>query len=398
MKQPQLTVNQLLNGIPTDYLDELSDTLHTDLHSKKLTGREVFHLLLLGFFDATPLSWRVLEEHYKGTLFQKKFSPSSECVDHSSLNERLEKMPVEFFEQLFQYIFSLLEKYHTPKDYKRFNIIRFDSTMVGLSAKLLQSGMKGLGDHKNPKPARHQVKFSVGFNGTCAVNAKAFFDQVYFSEDIALSEAISATSFKKDDVLVFDRGLSGKQQLKGIMDRGINFVGRIKENLICVRCDSIAFSIPQAKGDDTVEVIEDCLMNRMENFRKISDIPFRLVICRIKETGEKLRLVTNMLDITALEAAQMYKLRWDIELFFKFLKQHMHFSHLLSRKEHTINIAMYMSLITASMIYVYKKLNEIQGFKIAKLRFRYELTDLLIEVISKINQQNSQTEDNSAGP
>ncbi len=73
-------------------------------------SREVFHLLFLGFFDATPLSWRVLEEHYRGTLFQKRFSPFASFVDHSSLSERLEKMPVEFFEQLFQYSFSLLEK------------------------------------------------------------------------------------------------------------------------------------------------------------------------------------------------------------------------------------------------------------------------------------------------
>jgi hypothetical protein len=195
----------------------------------------------LGFFDAIPLSWRVLEEHYKGTLFQKKFSPSSESIDHSSLNERLGKMPIEYFEELFHYIFSLLEKYYTPKDHKRFNIVRFDSTMVGLSAKLLHGGMKGLGDPNKPKTPRHQVKFSVGFNGTCAVSAKAFFEQIYYSEDIALAEVISETDFKKNDVLVFDRGLSGKEQLKKLTLGNIQFVGRLKAKTACVDCGSLPF-------------------------------------------------------------------------------------------------------------------------------------------------------------
>ncbi len=139
-------------------------------------------------------------------------------------------------------------------------------------------------------------------------------------------------------------------------------------------------------------------MNRKHNFRKPSDIPFRLIICRIKETGKELRLITNMLNITALKAAQIYRLRWDIELFSKFIKLHMHFAHFLSRKEHTISIVMYMSLITASMIYVYRRLNQIEGVKIAKLRFRYELTDLLVELITEINKNQPETVENLAGP
>ncbi|MFT6203235.1 MAG: hypothetical protein ACI9V1_001314 [Spirosomataceae bacterium] len=63
MKEPKLTVKQLLNGIPAVYLEELADVFQSDLHSKKLSSREVFHLLLLGFFDTMTLSWRVLEEH-----------------------------------------------------------------------------------------------------------------------------------------------------------------------------------------------------------------------------------------------------------------------------------------------------------------------------------------------
>jgi transposase len=399
MKQPKLTVKQLLNGIPAAYLEELADVFQTDLHSKKLSSRELFQLLLMGFFGTTPLSWRVLEEHYKGTLFQKRFSPTSNSIDHSSINERLEKMPIEFFEQLFQFSLSLLEKHYTPRDYKRYNIVRFDSTSVTSSAKLLSSGLSGSGYPNNSSKPWKQIKFSVGFNGTCAVNAKAFFEKVYYSEDIALAEVISETSFKKNDVLVFDRGLSGKQQLKKLTLEDINFVGRLKTNTAFKACKTVTFAAPQSKESDTVEIIEDLLIHRMSsNFRKPMDVPFRLVICRIKETGEEMYLITNMLNITALDVAEIYKLRWDIELFFRFLKQNMHFDHLLSRKEHIIKIVMYMSLITASMIYVYRRVNEIEGFKIAKMRFQNELIEGLIEIVEKINQNQNPTIENLAEP
>ncbi|MFT7273887.1 MAG: transposase [Spirosomataceae bacterium] len=352
----------------------------------------------MGFLGTTPLSWRVLEEHYKGTLFQKRFSPTSDSIDHSSISERLEKMPIEFFEQLFQFSLSLLEKYYPPKDYKRYNIIRFDSTSVTLSAKLLSDGLAGAGYPNNSSKPWKQVKFSVGFNGTCAVNAKAFFEQVYYSEDIALAEVISETSFKKNDVLVFDRGLSGKQQLKKLTLDNISFVGRLKTNTAFQACESLPFTKPQKKESDTVEILGDSLIHRMANFRKPMDVPFRLVICRIKETGEEMYLITNMLNVSALEVADIYKLRWDIELFFRFLKQNMHFDHLLSRKEHTINIVMYMSLISASMIYVYRRVNEIEGFKIAKMRFQNELIEGLIEIVGKVNENQNQTIENLAEP
>lgn len=386
MKTQKLTVNQLLNGIPQSYLEQLSDETHSDITSKRLSSREVFHLLLYGFIDTLPLSWRILEEHYKGRLFQQRFSPSSSSIDHSSLNKRLEKIPIAFFEQLFHYCFSLFEKYYKPQDYKNYNIIRFDSTAVTLSAKLLHKGMSGFGYPNNQGKPRRQVKFSIGFNGMCAVNAKAFFDQVYFSEDIALSEVILETSFKKNDVLVFDRGLSGGTQLRKIMDKDIDFVGRLKTRTTFIRSESLPFSKSQDKEDETVEIIEDVLIHRMADFRRPSDTPFRLVICRIKETNEEMYLLSNMLNLKALEIAQIYRLRWDIELFFKFLKQHMHFNHLLSRKEHSIKIVMYMSLIAATMMYLYKKLNNIEGFKIAKLRFRDEMHEGIIAILAQVYQ------------
>mgnify|MGYP000198951307 FL=1 len=55
------------------------------------------------------------------------------------------------------------------------------------------------------------------------------------------------------------------------------------------------------------------------------------------------RLITINADYSATEIAELYKRRWEIEVFFKFIKQHLDFSHLLSRNENGMKVEMYMT-------------------------------------------------------
>ena len=80
------------------------------------------------------------------------------------------------------------------------------------------------------------------------------------------------------------------------------------------------------------------------------------------------------------EIAQAYRRRWDIEIFFRFLKQELNVSHLVSLNKNGIQIMLYMTLITAMMVLMYKKANNI-GYKTAKRRFSMEVRDLAIALI-----------------
>ncbi|SDD96842.1 Transposase DDE domain-containing protein, partial [Dyadobacter soli] len=78
--------------------------------------------------------------------------------------------------------------------------------------------------------------------------------------------------------------------------------------------------------------------------------------------------------------AQAYRRRWDIEIFFRFLKQELNVSHLVSLNKNGIQVMLYMTLITAMMVLIYKKANNI-GYKTAKRRFSMEVRDLAIALI-----------------
>ena len=92
--------------------------------------------------------------------------------------------------------------------------------------------------------------------------------------------------------------------------------------------------------------------------------------------------MTNITNMDAYQIADIYKKRWDIEVFFKFLKQELNLDHILVRTANGLEVTLYATLIAAILLIAYKELNNLKGYKILKLRFALELEEeLLKEVI-----------------
>jgi hypothetical protein len=77
------------------------------------------------------------------------------------------------------------------------------------------------------------------------------------------------------------------------------------------------------------------------------------------------------------EITELYKMRWGIEVFFKFLKQELNFSHLINRSENGIRILLYMTMIAPILLFVYKAQNKLSGYKIMKQRFVQDIEKLI---------------------
>ena len=111
--------------------------------------------------------------------------------------------------------------------------------------------------------------------------------------------------------------------------------------------------------------------------------PFRL-IKTVNENDEPFWFLTNEFSLPIFEIILIYKKRWNIEVFFRFIKQELNFKHFLSTSLNGIKVVLYMTLILAMLILIYKRFNEI-GFKTAKRRFYYEIEEEIMRIAIKIS-------------
>lgn len=95
--------------------------------------------------------------------------------------------------------------------------------------------------------------------------------------------------------------------------------------------------------------------------------------------------LTNDFRRPAREIVEAYRRRWDIEVFFRFLnriaeRQELNESHFISLNKYGIQVMLYMTLIVAMMVLIYKKANGL-SYKTAKRRFAIEVRNLAIAMI-----------------
>jgi transposase len=225
--------------------------------------------------------------------------------------------------------------------------------------------------------------------GSCAATHT---EEKYASECLALPENVIA-HFKKSadhaEVYVFDRGQSSAESFREMKShKGLLFVGRLLENrkLHIVRDFDLTFrrfqwgelkqdAIVYLYKQETVEGKNGKPVKRQVLVKET----FRIIRFRPEHGKEDIVLITDIFRLRAETIVGMYRRRWDIEVFFRFLKQEVNFSHFISLNENGIQVILYMTLIAAMLIMIYKKENE-TGFKTAKRRIKIELQEWITAI------------------
>ena len=96
---------------------------------------------------------------------------------------------------------------------------------------------------------------------------------------------------------------------------------------------------------------------RLNNFYPAKRYPENLR--RIKyfdeETNNQLDFVTNNFDLEATEIARLYKYRWKVELFFKWIKQHLKIKTFWGHSENAVRIQVYTAIITYTAVAIMKQ-------------------------------------------
>lgn len=379
-----IRVKDLLNYLPETLLNNLAQETNVDYQVKKLSGKLMLMLLLYAVLNTTRLSLNVLISLLESAPFRSFTRLGSDFqTRRNSLADRLATINIGYFEQLLEQTAALFKR-HFAADHKLpYRINRFDSTTVSLSSKLLAMGMVSGIKPQDENKRLKQLKFTIGFDGLTVSDCQLYTQQAYLAEDKALGETILHSSVSAKEVVVFDRGLKKRKTFRLFSEQGRLFVTRINPTTMY---EPVApFTNSNARKTATLELLSDQLVYLYDNGNLLR-FPFRLILARSLTSGETLFFLTNLFHLKAAVITDIYRSRWEIELFFRFLKQEMNFSHLLSRNENGIKVMVYVTLIAAMLVLVYRKLNQLSGFKITKLRFAQELqTEIIKEIVLLCN-------------
>ena len=374
-----ISCKELLNYIPDELLEDLEEKTKVNQQVKKLTGKIFFKLLLFSSLNTERISLRVMEEFWNSEKFKTFSGKNNQKVKHSGIGDRLGNIDSKFFQEIFKYLSYKFEKELNEKvkiGSKSFDLLKFDSTLVAISSNLIDFGMKGIAKNKSNK---NQVKYTIGLKNFLPQDLKLFTEQSYTSEEVALREAILTSVDKQNSIVVFDRGLQRRKTFKDFSEKGILFVTRLKNR---VRYQEVRENKKvQGRKSETLVLKKDLIVKLKDETEKFMSEKFRLIIGTSRETGEEFLFLSNITDLNARTITDIYYDRWSIEMFFRFIKQELNFKHLVSRSKNGIEVMLYMTMITAILLLVYKKRNKISGYKIAKLRFALELE---MEIIKDI--------------
>jgi hypothetical protein len=360
--------SELVALLGDNLLEDLAKSLQADKWVIKLKTATVFKLVLYSLLDSERISLRTMADQFTSIPFQTlEQSIIGQSTAHSSLRDRLINIDVRFFERIYDKAFALLSAQYGSKQLTgTYNIKRYDSTMIAVFSHMLKGMQVG-----NTSRKKNQVKLTTELTADFEVRMRFFKDQDHLGEEVALKEMILSQTHDSSSLIVFDRGIKSRQTFCDLKELKTQFVTRLNENSRYKYLRQHAEVPDKSVGD--LQFIQDSIVYLYGDGSKLVKEEFRLIEAISKKDGKKLFFLTNVLSEDAQTIADVYRKRWDIEVFFRFLKQEMNLTHFVCNDVNAIMVMIYCTLITAMLILVYKKQNNIKSYKIAKIRFFKEL-------------------------
>lgn len=153
----------------------------------------------------------------------------------------------------------------------------------------------------------------------------------------------------KGSCVVFDRGYTDYKWYGELDKRNITFVTRLKSN-------SGAYQFGNKRKPDTDDVLSDYKVKLPGH-----QFTFRLIEYRDPETEKVYQFLTNSRKLKASEVAALYKERWQIELFFKWIKQNLKVKTFLGTSENAVLTQLWIALCVYLLLCYFKFMAKYRG-------------------------------------
>ncbi|WP_107842155.1 IS4 family transposase [Metasolibacillus meyeri] len=309
----------------TDF-EDLVKTNQLNAYTKKLHMNSFVKLLLYAQLHETE-SLRALSD----AIFSEDLQHATglDSISFSQLGRRLSQIPTVFFRTIS---LNLVAQIHKKTDFEKRRKISTPLKIIDSSTLPLN-----LTNHKWAEFRKTKSGVKLHLRLVFMENGYSYPDKVVLTNAIEHDRGqLEVFIDDKECMYVFDRGYLAYERFDRMTDKGYFFVTRLRKNAIVRVVEPLLVKENSTVLSDEMVVI-GTTQNRSENV-------FRLVKV-MDSKGNELHLLTNRFDIDADEIAEIYKSRWAIELFFKWMKQHLNIKKFYGHSEQAVHNQVYLAMI-----------------------------------------------------
>ena len=344
MAHSSTVLSQMLKLLPRHEFDALARQHHRGRKLRKISRWSQFVAM-----SSAQLTGRASLRDLLGNLVAqsgKLYHLGVGLISRSSLARVNEQQPWTLYEALF---FKLLGRCQQRAPGHGF---RFKNKLFSLDASTIDVCLSMFPWAKF-RQAKGGIKLHVGLDHAGMLPTFVSITDAK-TPDVTAGRALALPS---GSMLAFDRGYTDYTWYNQLNDRGISFVTRLKRNA--------SYRVVQRRKVPTGKHLTcDQTIELTSAKGKSCPIALRRVGYRDPETGKHYVFLTNNFKLAAATIAAIYKSRWQIELFFKWIKQNLKIKTFLGTSKNAVMtqiwIAMCVYLLLAYLKFISRSTRSLQ--------------------------------------
>lgn len=320
-------LGQMLQMFPRHEFQKTVEATRAERHSRGFSSWNHFVSMLFGQLAGQD-SLRGITAGL-ATQSQKLYHLGVRPVARSTLAYANEHRTHKLFETMF---YGMLSKCQAIAPGHKF---RFKNPLYSLDATTCELCLS-LYDWATFRQTKGAIKLHVKLNH--AGYLPAFM--VMSNGNVHEQTMAPSIPLERGDVAVFDRGYNSFAWYKSLDDKGVFFVTRQKSNA--------RYVVTERRDTSRLENISSDQIIKLKGFYSKQKYPEQLRRIRSKDpkTGKSIVLLTNNFIWSAKTIARIYKERWQIELFFKTIKQQLKVKSFVGTSQNALLSQLWVALIT----------------------------------------------------
>lgn len=341
---------QLISLIDSNIISDSVKQCNSDRYIKKfMTKDHLISMLFCSFAKCTSL--REVSGAMLGLSGKTKHFQLNHIPKKSTLGDANQRRDADVFGKIYQ---KLLVKYNhvfsdsRVRDVTNKQIEIFDSTTISLFKDIL----KCVGRNPDNGKKKGGIKVHTVINVDESVPKLVWFTEAAKHDHILLHKL----KMDANTIYVFDKGYNDYKAFKKFSENKTGFVTRIKDNALyeTIQTNEIEKHIYSGVLQD--EIIEITVKDTSnETNETTSKLKLRKIRFYDRVLKREFEFLTNLFEMRPDLIAAIYKLRWQIELLFKQLKQNFPLKYFLGDNENAIKIQIYCALIANLLMTVIQK-------------------------------------------